>query len=710
MKTKFFTPKSLLAALLLSSASMFGQGTIETSLNNTVTNGGNGVTANPIITILDADVTNAPTLNGFTPYSPQLTLSVYFRNQQFTNLNYGSVEGTAAGSTNSQLLYSTKQNTGLVFGAGPTTSITYNNQNAIDNNYQGAFPVPRFTTLGAYNGGGGPKNNMFTSSPNGTPGMGIDIENGDANGAVELFTTAQALYGSANAVGSRVYFGDVVFEFNKPVKNPVLHIAGLGGSYRFLTPAGYTAAGNTTTNYNFYTNIFFSTELEMVNTGLSQTLLSGNGIMTLSGTNNTKILNNITTNPNGGSFNVATDVPNDYGAATGSIRVNGTVQKVIYRVYLRSGTSSPAAFPWSCAKSDIYVSNHSPFTGDQWYVAATLDRPNQQVSGKVFYDVDGISGNIQDASGVENVGTDGSRNGETITSTSAGLFFANLLDASGLVVATTPIGRDGTYLFDNVAVTGSGTTYSVSLSATPGNIGDNTPTTPYPFQWTNTGQQIGLIPGTDGSNDGKSSTFVLTPNGIQTQVNFGIINLAALPVSLLGFNGTLNGTTAKLNWLVTNEISFANYILERSFTGANFTAITSVLPRGNANGQEAYSYNDNVANLKGKIYYRLKMVDKDGTFKYSNIVIVKIGGIKIAAVYPNPFVESVKVELESDVKEIAQVRIIALNGKVAIQSMEPIQVGGNQFTLNGLSRLASGIYTIEVKTTTGTLVQQLNKN
>jgi hypothetical protein len=193
-------------------------------------------------------------------------------------------------------------------------------------------------------------------------------------------------------------------------------------------------------------------------------------------------------------------------------------------------------------------------------------------------------------------------------------------------------------------------------------------------------------------------------------IDAGLTKPAALPVNLISFNGALNGSIAKLNWVVSNEVNLSHYELERSSNGTSYAAIANVTARGNTSGLEDYIYQDNIAGLGvNKIYYRLKIVDKNGVVKYSNIVIVRLNGIKISTIYPNPIADFVRVELEAKVKENAQIRIMDMSGKVVLTQLEPVQIGGNQITINGLGKLSRGTYIIEITTGTEKLREKLTK-
>ena len=483
--TTILKTKTLLLMLLIICKISLGQSTPTLELTNRLFAPGQGPSVTPVIVPFELDAINN---NMFGPYAPALTLTVSLQNQIYTGLTYSNIS------------------TGLVFGGSPSLSSEGPIQQVTPNNI--------YDILGAYNfGSGGPTSNMFTSSPSASGanlGTGFDIDgNGFGNGVnagVELFTAAQVLYDGGNAKDGRYEFGELVLTFNRPVKNPVIHLAGLGGSYRYLPFGQVDVPANYKTSY-------FSSELELQNSGLTSTKLSGNSFMTLVGNN---VFNNAV-KPNGGSVFVATDVIDNYGAATGSIRINGNVTQLVYKIFLRGSAASDMNF--STLGSNVTCGTttcpHNPFTGDQWYVSASLDKPTQQISGNVFVDRDGLSdNNINKSAGVDNPKTN-----------IGGTLYANLLNSSGLVVASTLVSSDGSYLFDAVPLG----TYSVQLTtnASAGTYATpvTAPATLLPTGWANTGEFVGNTAGSDGTVNGKSSSVVVGSSDIKTEVNFGIERL-----------------------------------------------------------------------------------------------------------------------------------------------------------------------------------------
>lgn len=768
-------------------------------------NYGFGSSIVPVVTEFKKDAFNN---DNFSTYFPRSTFSVSLTNQQFTGLNYGTANYNGTG-------VNTLQTTGLVFGIGPSL--------ASDPLPQGGNPLNRYDNIGAYSSGGpgGPNNAMFTSSPTAVGaelGTGLNVGAGTIskkNAGVEVFTTAQVLFNDTIAYprGSRVYFGDLVLTFNYAVSNPVIHLAGLGGAYRYL-PVGQP---NFPANY---ISTFFSTELELQTPGLTSTLMSSNAYMTLSGNN---ILNNNDVNPNGGSRVDATEFINNAGAATGSVRINGTVTQLVYRVYLQGGTGSQ--FAWS-ALGSLTGAPRDPLTGDIWYVGASFKEPVLQIiSGTVFNDKDGLVDNNISTT-LESVGPVSNP-----TTNAGNLLYANLI-SGGLVIATKLIEINGAYLFDNVAPA----TYIVQISTNQGVAGQPQPATALPAGWVNTGEFNGLGAGSDGSVNGLSATIVVVANDIKTDNNFGIerlpdsknfttvittppfnatitlntpgdapygnlpvlsgsdpedqiaegvltgksvkfttlatvgsnnaagvlkyngvtitlnqvipnfnaalltvtlntpwsgsglkfnyayVDAAGMPdptpalyrllwsgggpliINLSEFNAVKNNCIANLNWKTSKEVNGDRFEVQVSTnTNSVYTTAGTILATGNSSTVKSYQYSFNMQ--PGVIYYfKLKMIDKDGSFTYSDIRSLNCSNGKTGIVVaPNPVIDIFTVRGMENGKNI--IAVYSSNGQLV-----KTQIIAQNYGEVNVSYLAPGMYTVKVTSETGnTVISKLIK-
>ncbi len=173
-----------------------------------------------------------------------------------------------------------------------------------------------------------------------------------------------------------------------------------------------------------------------------------------------------------------------------------------------------------------------------------------------------------------------------------------------------------------------------------------------------------------------------------------------LPVKLLSFSGIYKNNATQLNWEADNQVNFSGYDLERSTDGATFNSIDFASAQTSNSATQSYQYIDDLSSLNDNVfYYRLKMVDLDGKFSYSNIIMVRkdqqnINGISIN---PNPVINDMAtVRFTAITSGIAEIRIINLTGQIVMRQQNNIYEGTNSISVNNLSHLQPGIYLIQV--------------
>ena len=184
---------------------------------------------------------------------------------------------------------------------------------------------------------------------------------------------------------------------------------------------------------------------------------------------------------------------------------------------------------------------------------------------------------------------------------------------------------------------------------------------------------------------------------------FAAANLTVLPLDLLSFTGRLqNDNSVLLNWKTENEINTSHFVLERSADGIRYSGIGNVTANGrnNAGGSFNYTFTDNdaVSQSSQKLFYRLRMVDIDGTYKYSHIVTISLplttGKLSIS---PNPVLNEMKVTIASPDHGKVQWKLMDNVGRIMLKGTEQVKKGdGNNFTIN-MNRLSAGTYYLSVK-------------
>lgn len=175
--------------------------------------------------------------------------------------------------------------------------------------------------------------------------------------------------------------------------------------------------------------------------------------------------------------------------------------------------------------------------------------------------------------------------------------------------------------------------------------------------------------------------------------NIVMVEPVTLPVKIVSFKASSQGKTALIEWSATNETNSDHYIVERSKDGTTFTSIGKVSDKGNTAGVNNYSLVDNSPH-QGLNYYRLKQVDKDDYFVYSEIKSVRFSTGKELEVYPNPVTSVVKINLDTCNTKL-QMMITGSDGKVIERATGTISQVNN--VVNALlPKLKAGYYTIKI--------------
>jgi hypothetical protein len=140
-----------------------------------------------------------------------------------------------------------------------------------------------------------------------------------------------------------------------------------------------------------------------------------------------------------------------------------------------------------------------------------------------------------------------------------------------------------------------------------------------------------------------------------------------LPVELTRFEGTCHGEFAILQWETASEQNNEMFFVERSIDGEIFNVIGAIDGAGDSNQPLAYEFYD--TKPLPKAYYRLKQVDFDGAFEYSNIINLSCNDVPdpMFTVYPNPFKSELHV-MVSDLPEYAfLLELYTIEGKQIMQ-------------------------------------------
>jgi hypothetical protein len=165
---------------------------------------------------------------------------------------------------------------------------------------------------------------------------------------------------------------------------------------------------------------------------------------------------------------------------------------------------------------------------------------------------------------------------------------------------------------------------------------------------------------------------------------FGNPSMITLPLELLTFKGSLQDNAAFLQWNTDNEINTSHFVVERSLDGQSFDKIGNVSANG-SNASAKYSYTDKDADKQSSstLYYRLKIVDKDGAFTYSNIISLTINEMNSPViVYPNPVSDVLNLRISLATREHIHIRVIDMQGKVMYKETKLVRNGRDEININ----------------------------
>lgn len=188
-----------------------------------------------------------------------------------------------------------------------------------------------------------------------------------------------------------------------------------------------------------------------------------------------------------------------------------------------------------------------------------------------------------------------------------------------------------------------------------------------------------------------------------------------LPVELTSFTGKIIGKKILLNWQTATEINNYGFEIERSSGNKIWENIGFVNGYGNSNSPKDYSFMDNSPTGIGDIKYRLKQIDNDGKFEYSDIITLNfsITTFELYQNYPNPFNPSTTISWHSPIEGNVNIKIYDPLGNFICEVInEHKSAGKNQIEFNALSQgrnIASGVYIYKIEISSGEIYYTITK-
>jgi hypothetical protein len=180
-----------------------------------------------------------------------------------------------------------------------------------------------------------------------------------------------------------------------------------------------------------------------------------------------------------------------------------------------------------------------------------------------------------------------------------------------------------------------------------------------------------------------------------------------LPITGLSLSGEKSSVANKLQWSTLTETNNVGFELLRSTTGINsdFTSISFIPTKainGNSNAITTYTFNDFNASGNNN-YYKLKQLDKNGKFTFSNTILIKSiksNFLEIVTTYPNPATSNLNVVIASPDYRKATITIADIFGKKIIERNINLNINDNNVSID-INKLSAGNYTIKLSCDNG---------
>jgi hypothetical protein len=173
-----------------------------------------------------------------------------------------------------------------------------------------------------------------------------------------------------------------------------------------------------------------------------------------------------------------------------------------------------------------------------------------------------------------------------------------------------------------------------------------------------------------------------------------------LPVELSAFSAEIIGSSIQLHWRTETEVNNYGFDVERRINEGEWDSIGFVEGSGNSNSPKEYNYSDkDLFDAGSKFQYRLRQVDTDGQFEYSDVVEVEVmpNQYELSQNYPNPFNPSTTIRFSLPKETQLKINVYNMIGELVETLAEGnYQAGYHKITFNA-SNLSSGAYIYRIE-------------
>lgn len=174
-----------------------------------------------------------------------------------------------------------------------------------------------------------------------------------------------------------------------------------------------------------------------------------------------------------------------------------------------------------------------------------------------------------------------------------------------------------------------------------------------------------------------------------------------LPVELTSFTGLFENGKIKLNWITKSEINNQGFEIQKSPDNLSWIKTGFVNGNGTTTEKKQYYFVDDPEGQNNTVYYRIKQIDFDGSFKYSETVSIEIINavttFSLEQNYPNPF--NPETTIKFNVPETSHIKLTVLNalGEKISDLVNEVKVPGSYIVNFNASNLSSGVYLYRIE-------------
>jgi hypothetical protein len=172
-----------------------------------------------------------------------------------------------------------------------------------------------------------------------------------------------------------------------------------------------------------------------------------------------------------------------------------------------------------------------------------------------------------------------------------------------------------------------------------------------------------------------------------------------VPVELISFTSTVSGNNVLLKWSTATELNNQGFDIERKIVSSDWEKIGFIAGSGTTTESRTYSFTDENLNT-GAYNYRLKQLDYDGTFEYSNEIQAEVSvpfDFKLEQNYPNPFNPSTTIRYSVLQNSLVTVKVFNIIGQEVAELVNEIKSPGKYEINFEANELSSGIYLVKMQ-------------